>query len=180
VVRFDVPGIGGAAPVSGPYRLVTLARALRRALDGLGYGTIDLLGVSWGGGLAQQFAVLRGTRCRRLVLVSTGTGSLMVPASPRVLRLMTTPRRYRDPAFARRIAGTIYGGARRTDPAEAARLLGHGDQQVRSDAGYWMQLLATVGWTSLPWLWRIQQPTLILAGDDDPVVPLINGRIMRG
>jgi pimeloyl-ACP methyl ester carboxylesterase len=34
------------------------------------------------------------------------------------------------------------------------------------------------GWTSLPWLWAIDQPTLILVGDDDPVTPLMNHRIM--
>jgi pimeloyl-ACP methyl ester carboxylesterase len=34
------------------------------------------------------------------------------------------------------------------------------------------------GWTSLPWLWAIDRPTLILAGDDDPVTPLVNHRIM--
>ncbi len=36
------------------------------------------------------------------------------------------------------------------------------------------------GWTSVPWLHRLQQPTLVLAGDDDPIVPLVNGRILAG
>jgi poly(3-hydroxyoctanoate) depolymerase len=30
----------------------------------------------------------------------------------------------------------------------------------------------------VPWLHRLRQPTLVLAGDDDPIVPLINGRIL--
>jgi Predicted hydrolases or acyltransferases (alpha/beta hydrolase superfamily) len=34
------------------------------------------------------------------------------------------------------------------------------------------------GWTSLPWLWSLPQPTLILMGSDDPLVPPINGRIL--
>ena len=34
------------------------------------------------------------------------------------------------------------------------------------------------GWSSLPWLHRIVQPTLILAGDEDPIVPLANSRLM--
>ena len=31
---------------------------------------------------------------------------------------------------------------------------------------------------SLPWLWAISQPTLVVAGDDDPVTPLVNHRII--
>jgi pimeloyl-ACP methyl ester carboxylesterase len=44
--------------------------------------------------------------------------------------------------------------------------------------GYLGQLYAISGWSSLPWLHTLRQPTLVLAGDDDPIVPLINGRIL--
>ena len=44
--------------------------------------------------------------------------------------------------------------------------------------GYLYQLLAMTGWTSLPWLWSLRQPTLILMGSDDPLVPPVNGRIL--
>ena len=30
----------------------------------------------------------------------------------------------------------------------------------------------------MPWLWTLKQPTLILAGGDDPIVPPVNARIM--
>jgi pimeloyl-ACP methyl ester carboxylesterase len=39
--------------------------------------------------------------------------------------------------------------------------------------------MAALGWTSLPWLPKLQPPTLILAGDDDPIIPLANARIMH-
>jgi pimeloyl-ACP methyl ester carboxylesterase len=42
-----------------------------------------------------------------------------------------------------------------------------------------LQLVAMFGWTSLPWLWLLRQPTLIMAGEDDPLVPLINAKIMH-
>lgn len=32
--------------------------------------------------------------------------------------------------------------------------------------------------TSIHWLHRIRQPTLVLAGDDDPIIPLINMRVL--
>src|SRR5207245_4904392 len=56
-------------------------------------------GVSWGGALAQQFAFPYPVRCRRLILVSTGTGAFMVPGNPAALAKIATPRRYLDPAY---------------------------------------------------------------------------------
>ena len=41
-----------------------------------------------------------------------------------------------------------------------------------------LQLLAGVGWSSLPWLGLLKQPTLVMAGTDDQIVPSINGRIL--
>jgi poly(3-hydroxyoctanoate) depolymerase len=39
-------------------------------------------------------------------------------------------------------------------------------------------VIAGLGWSSLPWLRFIGQPTLVLAGTDDPIVPVANGRIL--
>jgi poly(3-hydroxyalkanoate) depolymerase len=178
VIRFDLPGIGGSPLPTVPYHLATLPRLLAGLLDRLGYPQADVLGISWGGGLAQQFALSRPGRVHRLVLVATGTGSLMVPARPRVLRHMLTPRRHRDPRYAMSIAGEIYGGSMRAAPERAAELL-HAAGRAGPDRGYYYQLLAGTGWTSLPLLPLLRRPTLLLAGDDDPLIPLINGHIMH-
>jgi poly(3-hydroxyalkanoate) depolymerase len=177
VVRFDVPGVGGSPLPRIPYRLPRLARLVARLLDRLGYRRVDMLGISWGGGLAQQFALGQRERCRRLVLVATGTGALMVPGRPRVLARMATPRRYLDPGYAERVGADLYGGTIRADPGRARALL-HGHTRVGPRRGYLYQLAAGAGWTSLPLLPWIRQPTLLLAGDDDPIVPLVNARIM--
>jgi pimeloyl-ACP methyl ester carboxylesterase len=42
-----------------------------------------------------------------------------------------------------------------------------------------MQLAALLGWTSVPWLASMRQPTLIMTGIDDPMIPVINARFMR-
>ena len=178
VVRFDMPGIGGSREPAMPYHLWTLAPLLSGLLDQLGYQQADILGISWGGGLAQQFAVRDPARVRRLVLVSTATGALMVPGHPRVLRHMLTPRRHRDPAHAAAIAGEIYGGSMRAGASRISELL-QATASPGPGRGYYYQLLAAVGWTSLPLLPLIRQPTLILAGDDDPLTPVANARIMH-
>src|SRR5256886_9528686 len=116
VIRFDVPGTGGSPAPLIPYRFSVLARLVTKMLDQLGYQQIDVLGVSWGGALAQQFAFQYPVRCRRLILVSTGTGALMVPGNPSALTKIATPRRYQDPVYMAQVAGEIYGGKMRTRP----------------------------------------------------------------
>src|SRR5437870_12050829 len=74
VIRFDVPGTGGSPAPRIPYRFSAHARLVTQMLDQLGYQQVDVLGISWGGALAQQFAYQYPERCRRLILVSTGTG----------------------------------------------------------------------------------------------------------
>jgi poly(3-hydroxyalkanoate) depolymerase len=177
VVSFDVPGVGGSADPRIPYTFPLMAWFLTRLLDELGYRRFDVLGISWGGGLAQQVAFQNPRRCRRLVLVSTATGALMVPAHPRVLAKMVTPRRYRDRDYARTIAAELYGGRMRAEPDRVRELM-HDQSRVGSRRGYLLQLAAGAGWTSLPALPLFRQRALVLAGSDDPIIPLVNARIM--
>ena len=74
VIAFDVPGVGGSPLPRRPYRFGGLARLVGSLVQQLGHSRFDVLGISWGGGLAQQIALQNPRRCRRLVLVSTGTG----------------------------------------------------------------------------------------------------------
>ena len=177
VIRFDVPGVGGSPAPVLPYHYAMLASLVGALVRALGHDRVDVLGFSWGGGLAQQFAVTQARQCRRLVLAATGTGVVMVPARPRVLAHMLTPRRHRDPAYARRIAGELYGGTMRAHPERAGQAL-HAHARSGSRRGYLYQLLAIAGWTSLHALRLIRQPTLVLSGDDDPLIPTVNARIL--
>jgi poly(3-hydroxyalkanoate) depolymerase len=178
VVRFDVPGVGGSPAPKVPYTFATMACLVAALVGRLGHDRFDVLGFSWGGGLAQQLAFQNPRRCRRVVLVSTGTGMLMVPARLDVLSKMITPRRYQDPAYAEAIAPQLYGGLMRRRPDELRHVM-HERERLGSRAGYALQLLAGLGWTSLPALPLIRQPTLVLAGNDDPLIPLANARIMH-
>lgn len=178
VVRFDVPGVGGSPAGPVPYGFHGNAAIAVRLMHRLGYSHADVLGLSWGGGLAQQMAFQSPRFVRKLILVSTGTGSVMVPGRLGVLSRLVTPRRFNDPLYAASVVGELYGGSARLNPDRVLRILGD-DMRPASRRGYVHQLLAGLGWVSLPWLPLIRQPTLILAGDDDPVVPTVNARIMR-
>jgi poly(3-hydroxyalkanoate) depolymerase len=178
VIRFDAPGTGGSPLPGRPYRFTGLCRLTAHLLTELGHDEADVLGISWGGGVAQHFAMFQRERCRRLVLVSTATGSLMVPARPRVLARMVTPRRYLDRQYLRRAAPHLYGGSARSHPDRVSELM-NAENRVGPPLGYVYQLLAGACWTSLPFLPLIRQPTLILSGDDDPLIPLANARLMH-
>ncbi|MEP7091061.1 MAG: poly(3-hydroxyalkanoate) depolymerase [Nocardioidaceae bacterium] len=177
VVRFDVPGVGGSPLPPFPYPLAGLASWVTALMTRLGHREFDVLGLSWGGGLAQQLALQARRRVRRVVLAATGTGSVMVPARPGVLAKMMTPRRHRDPAYAAKIAADIYGGSMRSDPRSGAHLL-HATTRSGPKRGYYYQLAACAGWSSLPFLPLLPQPFLVLGGDDDPIIPLVNARVL--
>ena len=175
-VAFDLPGVGGSDPSWLPRRASGFARLARGLLQEIDEPIVDVLGVSWGGMLAQQFAVQFPSVCRRLILAATSTGQLMVPASPLVLLHLMTPLRYWSAAYLRQVAGTIYGGDFRRDPALVDR---HAELLAPpTSLGYLHQLWALGGWTSLFWLHRIRQPTLVLAGLDDPIVPRANAELL--
>lgn len=177
LVLFDAPGTGASPAPLLPYRLKGLARNLIELMDELGYhGQIDVMGISWGGMLAQAITFAYETRVRKLVLAATSPGWLMVPGSPHVLVKLMSPRRYTDPDFMREHAGTIYGGQFRTRSADTAKT--SDPMLAPSTRGYLYQMLASWGWTGLPWLWRLPQPTLVLHGTDDPIVPVSNARIL--
>lgn len=176
VIRFDIPGVGDSPATLIPMTIMSLARMTSQLLDKLGYLQVDALGISWGGALAQQFAFQHPDRCRRLILVATSTGAIMIPAHISVLIRMASPQRYLQPDYMLAIAPHIYGGKFRANPGLIRKIL----PKVRapSPLGYYWQLLGCMGWTSIHWLVRLPQPTLILAGDDDPIIPVANPRFM--
>jgi poly(3-hydroxyalkanoate) depolymerase len=178
VIRFDPPGVGGSPLPPGPYRFTGLCRLIARMLTELGYDRVDVLGISWGGAVAQHFAAFQPARCRRLVLVATAAGPPMMLARPAVLARLVTPRRHLDRAYLERVAGDLYGGSARTDWAAASTALHEGRRNGPS-RGYYYQLGAVAGWTGVPFLPWLRQPVLILAGDDDPIIPLANARLMH-
>ncbi len=178
IITFDTPGTGGSSTPALPMSIPQHAALAARLLRALGYDTVDVLGVSWGGVVAQQLAIARPQRVRRLVLASTVTGAMGWPGRPAVLRRMMTPRRYYSRSYFEAVAPTIYGGRARRDPAYL-----RGEAQTRlarppSWRGYFGQVLAISTFTTAPLLHRIQAPTLVLSGDDDPLVPLVNARLL--
>lgn len=173
VVTFDMPGVGGSPDPVWPYRPWMMARVADKILDELGYAEVDVMGISWGGAMAQQYAVQYGTRTNRLVLIATTAGMLMVPGKWSALSKMANPRRYAEPDYMLKNFNELYGGASNGSDGHVSRI------KAPSMAGYFNQLFAMIGWTSAPFLPFLRHETLVLMGEEDAIVRPINGRILE-
>jgi poly(3-hydroxyalkanoate) depolymerase len=175
-ISYDAPGTGESDLPAHPLRMGQLAGVAERLIDQLGYERVDVLGLSFGGAVAQQLAFQSPQRVGRLILAATAFGLGSVLGNPLAMAILFTPYRYYSRGYLDLVAPFLYGGgARRSlmDQQALARL-----HRPPSIGGYYMQLMATVGWSSLLFLGSIRQPTLVMAGDDDPIVPLANGHIL--
>lgn len=175
-VMFDMPGTGESPDPTVPYNPFTMCWTAAQLLDKLRLEIVDVMGVSWGGAMAQHFALQHSGRTRRLVLVATTAGMLMVPGNPAALTKMANPRRYIDPKFMNEHFMTLYGGMTKRAGSKEDHI---GRLKPPSPRGYFYQLLAMLGWTSLPALPFLDKEVLIMMGDEDQIVPLINGKILN-
>ena len=177
-IMFDMPGTGESPDPVLPYNPFTMSRTVALLLSKYGLDEVDVMGVSWGGAMAQQFALQHPKRTRRLTLIATTPGMLMVPGNPAAFTKMADPRRYVDPDFMAKHFKTLYGGLIETagedhKSSHISRL------KPPSPRGYVYQLLCMMGWSSLPALPFLKKETLIMMGEDDQIVPVINGKILK-
>lgn len=173
VITFDMPGLGGSEDWSRPYRLSAMADAASKLISDLAYDEVDVMGVSWGGMLAQEFAYRHPARVGHLVLAATSPGMPMVPGNLTSLLKMMRSNRYGDQGAIGVFLQSLYGGS--TDHLETypSRM------RAPSSLGYLYQLLAIIGWTSARKLTRIRAKTLIMMGREDKLVPPSNGHILK-
>ncbi|WP_432558992.1 alpha/beta fold hydrolase [Granulicoccus sp. GXG6511] len=177
VIRLDPPGIGRSPVGFLPYGMPQMAWWVLRLLDQLGHEEVDVIGYSWGGVVAQQMALQADRRVRRMVLISTNTGSLSVPGKMLSMAMMFSPEAAQLLHTDDKTIGRLYGGCARRRPHDVRRTLAPDFEDP--GAGLPHQLMAAMSWTTLPMAWLIHQPTLILAGTDDPMVPFINSQVLH-
>ncbi|MFT7597680.1 MAG: poly(3-hydroxyalkanoate) depolymerase [Acidimicrobiales bacterium] len=180
VITFDAPGVGRSATPGYPPTMRRLARTVAGLIEQTPHTSVDVLGLSWGGALAQELAYRHPERVRRLALAATMPGWASAPGRPAAMSILMSPARYYSPSYLRRVAPTLYGGAIADHPELLDR---HAEQRASNPPtarGYLYQLAALRRWSSLPWLHRLRTPTLVMSGDDDPIIPTLNAKLMAG
>jgi len=172
-IVFDPPGIGRSPTPALPVSMPVLASLGTALLDEFGIESAHVLGASFGGAVAQHMAICYPGRVRRLVLASTSFGACALPGHPAALWHIIHPGSHRGRM--EQIAGDTFGGRLRTEPGLVRAIPICSPRNIPTALQNMAPLL---GWTSLPWLWAIRQPTLVICGDDDPITPQLNHRIM--
>jgi pimeloyl-ACP methyl ester carboxylesterase len=176
LIMFDVPGTGASPAMLSYISMRRFAQLVDGLLDEVGLTSCDVLGYSWGGALAQEFAHRAPHRVRSLVLAATTCGLGGRMPVPWAAALMATPMRYYSRTYLRFIAPLVFGSA-----PHAAADSAHGDARFDrppSMVGYATQLAAVWSWTSRPWLATLDMPTLVLSGARDPLVRPGNAQLL--
>lgn len=188
VVAFDRPGFGlterplpggwkGASPY-GVQAQVTLTIAL---MDELGLRQAVLVGHSAGGAVATLVAVTYPDRVAGLVLVAPAVYS-SGPASCARPMLKLPPMRRLGPLLVRRLVGSLESILQRSwhDPSLITSEVREGYRLPLKvdnwDRGLWELLVAERAIDLPAQLGRIVVPTLVIAGDDDRIVPTGDSR----
>lgn len=175
-IAFDPPGVGGSPRVPRRLRMQDLADIVSELLTELGHDSVDVLGYSLGGAVAQQFARQHRRRVRRLVLAATtpGVGAIQNPV---VLMQLAALAMRRDTPGRRAAVARVVGGNVSRDSQTLAWVERAHRIWPLNRMGMLDQVWGMTGWSSLPWLHKLEVPTLVLAGEQDPLVPPVNTRI---
>ncbi|NMO01622.1 alpha/beta fold hydrolase [Gordonia sp. TBRC 11910] len=178
VIMIDTPGMGRSEVPRRPMSIGAIADTFAAALSELDVDRVDVLGYSHGGTVAQEFAHRHPGRLRRMVLVATVAGVPWLPPRFTAQRALLSTRRYHSKAVAARDIPILAGGRTARDAEVLDAILADRQAHPPSKTGYRYLQIAVMPWSSHPWLHRIQCRTLVLQGDDDPVVRVANGRLL--
>ncbi len=176
-ILIDNRGVGRSGVPMPPYSIPTMAADVAAVMDAAGIDKAHIFGISMGGMISQEFALLYPHRVDSLILGCTNFGGRQVkPAAPNVLEIlrargMMTP----DEAAWAMVPFTYDATTPRERVAEdiAIRL-----KWFPSAEGYFGQLGAIFSWESRDRLSKIQAPTLVIHGETDELVPPENGRMI--
>jgi pimeloyl-ACP methyl ester carboxylesterase len=178
VLAFDQRGLGRTSIPEGPYEMADYAADAAALLDHVGWDRCRAVGISFGGMVAQEFAVTHPERVERLALVCTSPGGdfasyplheldgkseeELLALGATLLDTRFTPEYLAEHETDRMIAEMV--AARRANPSSGEVRRG---EQAQLDARSRLDVIDRLG--------RITSPTLVASGRYDGIAPVDNG-----
>ncbi len=203
VIRFDNRDIGLSEKIEGakapdfasivaqlsegktpdvPYTLYDMARDTVGVIEGLGLSPAHIVGASMGGMIVQLTAALHGDRVRSMTsIMSTTLNPELPPATPEAAAALTAQpaSTSREDVVALAIKNNKIVGSPGYPIPDDELEKQHGSYYDRCyyPQGFARQYAAVLGTGSLvPHLSKVQCPTLVIHGKDDPLVPVEGGK----
>ncbi len=185
VLCFDQRGLGQTAKPAGDYTMADYAEDAAALMDALGWSRCSLMGVSFGGMVAQELALRYPQRFDRVVMACTSSGGRggasyplhnledLSPAERAVFRIDVTDGR-RDKAWQAANPETVQQLNDTEVKASAARVA-----DPERGHGYHAQLIARAGHDTYDRLHSVRAPVLLCGGRYDNQAPPANMRVLN-
>lgn len=177
VLSYDHRGVGGSELVDSPADIQDFARDLLGLLNHVGIYRAVLVGVSFGGRVAQEFAIRWPGRVEGLVLVgSSGGGEGQLPGDATALELLQRSASLSADEWLHGLIPHLFGPAYREGQGprleRLARWWAEHPQPPAAIAHQWQAMRGFDRWDELA---GIQAPCLVIHGDADTMSPSANG-----
>jgi 3-oxoadipate enol-lactonase len=180
VLVHDQRGLGKTSVLDGPYSMSDYAQDAAALLDHVGWQTTNIIGLSFGGMVAQEFAVTFPDRVDRLVLMCTSAGGSAGSSYP-LHQLAQLPTTERNKAL-RLLTDTRFTDDWLASHPLDAEIMRFQEDRPNSEKtahqieGERLQLEARMGHDVVDRLHLVSAPTLITAGRFDGIAPLANSQ----
>lgn len=178
IIAVDHPGCGLSSPPNHILSMSEIAEFYIEVLDHIGVTKADVLGFSFGGTIAQQLAHEYPDHVNSIILCGTAPGGGGFPADPMTLVWAANPLRYMVPLVREMAAPIIYRGRCGRHPRLFETELAGWDAHRTTMVGVGAQIAAFSGWSSMSWLATVTHPALVLGGEEDPMAPVANSRLI--
>lgn len=178
VITFDPRGVSDSDKPEGPQTISLIADDVAALLDALEIQSCHILGASFGGFVAQEFALKYPTRTRKLILCCTSFGgpNHVLPDPETLLAFASTRGLNSEERVRQNLLLAFTPEFVRTQPAEIDTVVRLRATNEVPEHIYMSQLQAAVGFNAEDRLATMACPTLVLSGDADAIVPVENSK----
>jgi pimeloyl-ACP methyl ester carboxylesterase len=178
VIIFDPRGVSSSDKPEGPQTISLLAGDVAYLLETIGIKSAHIVGASFGGFVAQEFALKYPAMTRKLVLCCTSFGgpNHVAPSTDTLAALASTKGLNSEERMRANLLLAFTPGYVRTEVSEVDRIVHLRATNEVPEHIYLSQLQAAMSFNAESRLDQITSPTLVLSGDADVIVPVQNSR----